>query len=296
MKVCSFLPAATQMIYDMGLEENLHAVTFECSPKSRSEKPIIVDCLLNNPLLSSAEINRIFSESKRTGQSVYTVNEKLLHQIKPDLIFTQDVCEVCQIDSKCTEAALLTLDYEPTLISLSPDSLGDVFESAKVIAKAMNNANVAVEYLKKYQNRIDEISVKIPKATSPKRILFLEWMEPVFNCGHWIPDQIKLAGGEDLLSNPSGDSVVLEWEKIRKYDPEIMVIAPCGFDVERSKKEVNVLLEKEGWNDLQCVKNKKVFVLNGDLFTQPSVSTLVEGIETLAKIFHPEFFQKQINY
>lgn len=285
------------MIYDMGLEKNLHAVTFECSQKSRSEKLVIVDCMLNNPSLSSEEINRIFSESKKTGQSIYTVNEALLHQIKPDLIFTQDVCEVCQIDSKCTEAALLTLDYEPKLISLTPNGLDDVFESAKLIANAMNQPDAANEYLQINQSKIDSISSKIQTiSSSPKEILFLEWIDPFFNCGHWIPEQIKLAGGVDLLSNPLGDSVVLDWEKIKKYDPEIMVIAPCGFDVKRSLEEVNILLEKEGWNDLRCVKDKKVFVVDGDLFTQPSVSTLVEGIEVLAKLFYPESFPKGINH
>lgn len=285
------------MIYDMGLQKNLHAVTFECSQESRSEKPVIVDCILNNPSLSSAEINRIFSESKQSGQSIYTVNEALLHQIKPDLIFTQDVCEVCQIDSKCTEAALLTLDYEPILISLTPNSLEDVIESAKLIARAMNRPKAADKYIHKNQSKIDFISSKIQILSSPpKEILFLEWMDPFFNCGHWIPQQIEKAGGVDLLSNPLGDSVVLEWDKIKKYDPEIMVIAPCGFDMQRSIEEVNVLLQKDGWNELRCVKNKKVFVADGNLFTQPSVSTLVSGIEVLARILYPDIFTKEFDH
>jgi len=123
-----------------------------------------------------------------------------------------------------------------------------------------------------------------------KRVSLFEWIEPVYNCGHWIPFQIAQAGGIDMLSNPAGDSIVIQWEKIIKYDPEILVIAPCGFNAVRSLKELHLLISKPGWKELKAVKDQQVFIVDYDLFTQPSASTLVDGIEMLAALFHPELF------
>lgn len=118
----------------------------------------------------------------------------------------------------------------------------------------------------------------------------MEWMAPIYNCGHWIPDQIAMAGGIDMLSNPKGDSIVTQWDKVVRYDPEVLVIAPCGFHVEQSKKELYLLSSKPEWPSLQAVKNGNVFIVDFELFTQPSASTLVNGIEVLASLFHPELF------
>ena len=116
----------------------------------------------------------------------------------------------------------------------------------------------------------------------------MEWMEPIYNCGHWIPHQIAYAGGVDMLSNPSGDSIVTPWEKVLKYDPEVLVIAPCGFDTQRSVEELHLLTDRDGWHGLTSVQQNKVYLADFDLFTQPSASTLVNGVELLAGIFHPE--------
>ncbi len=125
----------------------------------------------------------------------------------------------------------------------------------------------------------------------PKRIMLMEWLDPIFNCGHWIPHQIAYAGGVDMLSNPSGDSIVTQWEKIVKYNPEILVIAPCGFTVDRTLEELSILTEKEGWHDLKAVQENAVYIADFDMFTQSSANTLVNGIEVLAGLFHPDVFQ-----
>lgn len=291
MKACSFLPAATQMIYDMGLQNCLHGITFECPEKARSEKPPVVRCVLEGKHYSSQEIDRIFSASKAQGKSLYYVDEALLQQIGPDVIFTQDVCEVCQIDTACTAAAVAKLEKQPALVPLSPQSLHDVFDTALTIAKALGQEEAAYTYLASLRGRIDVVIDTLRKERAlPRRVMVMEWTEPVYNCGHWIPHQVAYAGGIDMLSNPSGDSIVIPWEKIQKYDPEVLVIAPCGFDVKRTLEEVHLLSQKPGWDQLQAVQNKEVYVADYDLFTQPSASTLVEGIELLAGLFHPEIF------
>jgi len=292
MKVCSFLPAATRMIYDMGLQDNLLGVTFECPEEALLEKPKVVRYVLEGNQYSSTEIDKIFSASKAQGKSLYYVDEAILQQVQPDIIFTQDVCEVCQIDTACTAAAISKLKKQPKLIPLSPQNLTDVFNTAITIAKAMGKEEVAYTYLAGMQHKINFIVDELRGARAlPKRVMVMEWIEPIYNCGHWIPHQIAYAGGIDMLGNPGGDSIVTAWNKIVRYDPEILVIAPCGFEIKRTREEIHLLTEKPGWNNLTAVQNNAVFIADYDLFTQPSASTLANGIELLAALFNPELFR-----
>jgi len=277
------------MLYDMGLNEHLYGVTFECPEQALKEKVPVVRCILEGKNLSSKEIDTLFSASKYQGKDLYYVDEPLLEQIAPDIIFTQDMCDICQIDTACTAAAVSKLEKQPELISISPESLEDVLLSAITIAKALGKEELAYKYLNGLNKRIDNVVDKLRKARAlPKRVLLMEWIDPIFNCGHWIPHQIAYAGGIDMLSNPSGDSVVMQWDKILKYNPEILIVAPCGFTIDRTIEEMYILTEKHGWNDLQAVKNDKVFIADFDMFTQSSANTLVNGIEFLASIFHSE--------
>lgn len=291
MTASSFLPAATQMIYDMGLQYRLQGVTFECPPQALAEKQKVVRCVLEGHHYSSMEIDKIFSASKAQGKSLYYVDDSLLQSIAPDIIFTQDVCEVCQIDTACTSAAVAKLEKQPQLIALTPNTLHDVFNTAVTIATALGNEEAAYTYLAGSQKRIDAIidGLRLHKAP-PKRVMIMEWMAPVYNCGHWIPYQVAYAGGIDMLSNPGGDSIVTPWEKIVKYDPEVLVIAPCGFTISRTVEEIHLLTQKKEWADLTAVRNDAVFMADYDLFTQPSASTLTDGIELLSALFHPTLF------
>lgn len=291
MKACSFLPAATQMIYDMGLSHLLEAVTFECPLPAREEKLKVVRCVLEGKTYSSSEIDKIFSASKAQGKSLYYVDEELLAAIQPDIIFTQDVCEVCQIDTACTATAVARLDKQPQLIPLSPNNLDDVFATVITIATALGKEEAAYAHLSVLQKRLDIIVDRLREHRMPlKRVMLMEWVEPVYNCGHWIPFQVARAGGTDMLGNPGGDSIVTSWEKIVKYNPEVIVIAPCGFETARTREELHLLTSKPGWNELQAVKTKQVYLADYDLFTQPSASTLVNGVELLAALFHPKLF------
>lgn len=291
MKACSFLPAATKMIYDMGLQDFLYGVTFECHVNAAVEKPKVVRCVLEGNEYSSIEIDRIFSASKAQGKSLYYVDEDLLQQIQPDVIFTQDVCEVCQIDTACTAAAIASLEKQPTLIPLTPQNLDDVYQTAITIATALGKEEASYTYLRALQKRTDIILDTLRVNKMPlKRVMLMEWIEPIYNCGHWIPFQIAQAGGIDMLSNPSGDSIVTSWDKIAKYNPEVLVVAPCGFHIDRSIKEIALLTQKQGWHQIHAVGNKQVFIADFDMFTQPAASSLVDGIEMLASLFHPSLF------
>jgi iron complex transport system substrate-binding protein len=296
MIACSFLPSATRMIYDMGLQHLLHGITFECPPQALAEKKKIVRCVMEGKNYSSAEIDKIFSAGKAQGKSLYYVEEALLEQISPDIIFTQDVCEVCQIDTKCTAAAVANLKKQPQIIPLTPKNLQDVYQTAVTIATALGHEEAAYNYLASLQKRTDNILDTLRKHKMPlKSVMLMEWIEPIYNCGHWIPFQIAQAGGIDMLSNPGGYSIITQWDKIVKYNPEVMVIAPCGFHIERTKEELHLLTNKSEWNDLRAVQNKQVYLADFDLFTQPSASTLTDGIELLAALFHPDYFSVPVH-
>ncbi|HSC37209.1 MAG TPA: ABC transporter substrate-binding protein, partial [Chitinophagaceae bacterium] len=219
------------------------------------------------------------------------VDEALLHNIAPDIIFTQDVCEVCQIDTACTAAAIAHLDKQPRVIALTPNNLEDVFSTAVTIATALEQEEAAYTYLSRLQKRLEAITDTLRKHHAPvRRVSLLEWVAPIYNCGHWIPFQVAAAGGTDMLGNPGGDSIVTAWDRIVKYNPEVIVIAPCGFTTARTMEEMHLLTQQPFWEQLAAVQNNRVFIADYDLFTQPSPSTLVDGIELLAALFHPTLF------
>lgn len=287
MKVCSFLPAATQMIYDMNLQEHLCGVTFECV----SDKPKVVRSYIEGNNYTSEEIDKIVSQSKAQGKSLYYIDEELLEAISPDIIFTQDVCDVCQIDTSYVQRSIYKLKKQPILVPLIPRNLNDVYQNAVTIASALGKEEVAYHLLSELKKRTDKILDTLRIHNAPfRRVMIMEWLDPIYNCGHWIPYQISQAGGVDMLSNPSGYSIITPWERVKLYNPEVLVIAPCGFNVERAAKEIEILSSKEGWDDLLAVKNNEVYLADAEYFTQPS-TRLVDGIELLAALFHPTIFK-----
>lgn len=287
MNVCSFIPSATHMIYEMGLERYLQGVTFECP----SDKPKIVLSHLDGNCYSSSEVDAIVSESKNTGKNLYYVNTELLSEMKPDLVFTQDVCDVCSVGTSVVERAIGSLEKQPKVVPLIPRRLRDVYQNIHTVATELGHEKQGLDYLASLQKRVRAVTDKLREhQADPKRVMIIEWLDPIYNCGHWIPDQIALAGGVDMLSNPAGYSVVTPWEKIRLYDPEVLVISPCGFKLERSINEINRLTSKPGWGELTAVKNNQVYLADSTYFTRPSGS-LVDGIELLAALFHPTLFE-----
>lgn len=184
MKVCSFVPAATQMIYDMNLQEHLFGVTFECE----SDKPKVVRSYIEGNNYTSEEIDKIVSQSKALGKSLYYINEELLETISPDIIFTQDVCDVCQIDTSYVQRSIYKLKKQPIIVPLIPRSLNDVYQNAVTIASVLGKEEVAYQLLSEIKKRTDKIldTLRVHKAPL-RRVMIMEWLDPIYNCGHWMP-------------------------------------------------------------------------------------------------------------
>jgi iron complex transport system substrate-binding protein len=286
LKVCSFLPGATDMIQQLGLEEHLHGVTFECP----SDKPKIVRSYLEDQANSSEDIDRIVKEYVSAGKSLYYIDMNLLQNTAPDLIFTQHVCDVCQIGTSYVEQAIYQLEKQPRIVPLIPKTLQDVYGNALTIAREMGQEEAGLALLSLLDARTSRIQSRLQEAGAPvRRVTLIEWIDPIFHCGHWIPDQIEQAGGFDSLGRSGGHSSTIPWEKVVEADPEVIVIAPCGLPIERAREELHILIQKPGWTDITAVKYGSVYITDPDLFTRPSTS-LIEGVELLAALLHPELF------
>lgn len=290
MKAVSFLPAATAMIYEMGLAQLLYGVTFEC-PAYALHLPKLVRCVLEGKVYTSTEIDEIFSKSQRKLESLYYVDIELLKSIEPDVIFTQDVCEICQIDTECTAAAASQLRKQPHIVALSPNNLNDVFQCALDIGKALGKLEVAETYIDHLKGKLSDVRSCLRLSQRPiVKITILEWIAPIYNCGHWIPYQIIAAGAADSLAIPGGNSKAITWSALQESNPEVLIIAPCGYTIERSLQEIKLLQSSPGWFDLKAVQNKRTYLADFDLFTQPSIGTLIDGIFLLAALAHPSLF------
>ena len=282
-RACSFLPAATQMIQELGLEQHLVGVTFEC----RADRPRIVRSRLEGRNLNSAEIDAVVRETEAAGDTLYYLDQALLEQAAPDVIFTQHVCNVCQIGTAYVERAVHTLPKPPRLVPLVPKGLADVRDNLTTIARELGRPEAAERLLARADAQLAHVSKALEGAPT-RNVCFLEWLDPLYHCGHWIPEQIELAGGHDPHGTPTGHSGRGEWQGVRDQDPDVLLVAPCGFDVQRALRECAGLTRRPGYAQLRAARQQRAFVVDADLFTQPSLGTLVQGVQLLAHLLHPE--------
>lgn len=285
-KVCSFIPSVTQIINALGLQECLVGVTFECP----SDKPAVIHSSLEGLDLSVAQINEKIQWHQSNKIPVNTIDKALLEKLQPDIIFTQELCNVCQIGEDDVCSVLEDLGMEVALYSLNPKSFGDVEDTIKLVAEVLGEAERGEALLTKLKTEIKPITNQLLKGKAVlKEVLFLEWMNPMFSAGHWIPDQIMMAGAVDRLSNPHGKSVVITEEQLAEYQPEVIIISPCGMTFEEAESQMAQIDLATTLGKTQAWKNKQVFLADGSLFTQPAIG-LYDGVALLAGLFYPDEF------
>ena len=284
MRICSFLPAATRIIQELGFSDSLCGVTFECA----IDRPRVVRSRLEGENLSSAEIDRRVKESQLRGESLYYLDEPLLQKIQPDVVFIQDVCRVCQIDVATACSVLNKLKVPPKIIPLNPMTLEDVLDDIETVADALDEQERGIALSASLKQRT--VVVKQKTASLPTReVCFIEWVQPLYHCGHWIPEQIAIAGGTDPFGTVGGYSGELDWARIQAADPEVLVVSPCGFDAQRSLEEIASLANLPEWNELRAVRHGEVYAVDSHLFTEPGPDLFL-GIELLAGLFHAAEF------
>jgi iron complex transport system substrate-binding protein len=290
-KIVSLLPAATEIVCALGLEDKLVGRSHECDyPESVKQLPVCSEANFPDGL-SSAAIDVKVKEILADALSVYTVKREQIKQLAPDVVITQAQCEVCAVSLEEVEQALENyLDKEARIISLQPNSLNDIFNDIKTIAAALDVQKAGDILLEDLQERVDIIQHKLKFSESKPTVACIEWLEPMMLSGNWIPDLVSVAGGVSILAEAGKHSPYVQWDEIRLQDPEVLIIMPCGFSIERTLKEVDILLNLPGFNEMKAVKNNRVYIADGNQYFNRPGPRIVDSIEILAEIIHPKQF------
>ena len=285
------MPSATELLYEFGVEEKLFGVTHECKyPENAKLKPQVISSVINSDELTSNEINTITCTLLRDGKNIFELDNKNLLDANPDLIISQETCEVCAAYTTEVKTALEILPKKPELYSMDPHNLNEIIQSVTKLGKILQKEKKALEIVHSLRQRIENIqnskNEKIPT------VLAIEWIEPFFTAGHWVPEMIELAGGINLISKIGEHSRRMDFLEVKKSNPDIIILMPCGFDTIRTLSEYDVILKNNSdWNSLNAVKNNQVFAVDANsFFSKPSIRT-VEGLEILAKIIQPDKFK-----
>ena len=291
MRICSLLPSATEIVYALGLGDQLYGVSHECDyPPEAAAKPTLIRSVFDQSTLSSLEIDHAVMERLRGGEGVYTIDQDLLRQAEPDLILTQELCDVCAVPYSEVKRAVDQLVSRPRLLPLSPSLLGDVLQDISRVGEATGKQEQAESLVRRLRERIDRVTARTSTAAERPATFCLEWADPLYVAGHWIPEMVEMAGGIDGLGGKGKPSVPIEWERVVIYAPEVVILMPCGFDVERAVREMPLLTRLPGWLDLPAVQRGQVYAVNATAYFSRSGPRLVDGLELLAKILHPELF------
>ena len=291
-RIISFLPSATELIYELGAQEKLFGVTHECNyPSEATSKPKVIESVFEPGKMSSKEIDEKICDLSEKGEDIYKLVTQNVSDAKPDLIISQEICEVCSAYTNQVKNAIEILDEKPEIYSMSPHDINGILKCVTDIAEKINEEIRGREIVNSLNSRIDKIKdVKISKR--PK-VLAIEWINPFFTSGHWVPEMIEMSGGENMITKKGEHSRKMEIEEIENENPDVLILMPCGFDVQRTVSEYEKYLKNDlRWNELRAVKERKVFAVDANsFFSKPSIR-VVTGIEILAKILHPEMFEE----
>jgi iron complex transport system substrate-binding protein len=284
MRIVSLLPSATEIVYALGLDAQLVGVTFECDepPAARLSKTIIVGGR-DTSALNPAEIDSYVRETLSAGGDLYTLHEDALAQLDPDLILTQDLCRVCAVPTGQVREAVAHLGCSADVVTLDPYSLADVLDSIGTVADAAGVTDRAERLLATLRARLDTVSARVRTAGAARpRVAVIEWVDPVFGAGHWMPDMVEVAGGVPVACRPRQRSTAITWAEVRQARPDIVIVSPCGFGLAGAVQQTARVLPE--------VPGAQVWAVDGDgLMVRPG-PRLVEGVETLAAVLHPGLF------
>ncbi len=291
MRIVSLLPSATEMVYALGLGDQLIGVSHECDyPPEAKGKAVMIKPTVDPGVLGSLEIDRRISARLTAGESVYILDEEALRAADPDLVLTQEVCDVCAVAYRQVESAAGRLPRKPEILSLDPKSLWDVVKDLQRVATATGTTTQAKAVVSDLRRRVELVIERAKEAPIRPRVVCLEWLDPLYNAGHWVPEMVELAGGEDLLAVKGMPSIKIPWERVLAARPDVLILMPCGFDIQRTLKEIHLVTRLPGWTDLPAVTGRRVYAVNGHAYFNRPGPRLADGLEILAHLFQPGLF------
>jgi iron complex transport system substrate-binding protein len=283
-RVASLLPGGTEIVRALGMESSLVAVSHSCDFPGRVQTLPRATSTRVPMDAGSRQIDEVVRECLRRGESLYQLDEALLDRLRPDLIVTQSLCEVCAVGPDEVGRAIAALGCRPTVITLEPHTLEEVFGGMLTVGAALGRRKEAAELVRRLRRRVDAVKARVGPRTHRPRVAFLEWADPPICGGHWNPELVHLAGGRDGLGRPGERSRAVAWEELGAWRPEVMVLACCGFDEARGREELDLLRRQAGFAELPCAQTGRIHVMDGvRLFSRPGPS-LVESLERLAAV------------
>ncbi|OOQ57470.1 cobalamin-binding protein [Mucilaginibacter pedocola] len=290
-KVISLLPSATEIVCALGLEANLVGRSHECDyPETVQQLPVCSEANIPDGL-SSAAIDARVKEILADALSVYTVKREQIKELQPDVVITQAQCEACAVSLQDVEQVLENyLDKPAHIISLQPNSLDDILKDIATVAEALGVTADGEQLIEDLQERVDIIRHKLKFMENKPTVACIEWLEPMMISGNWVPELVTLAGGTPILARAGEHSPYVNWEDIQNQDPDVVVLMPCGFSIERTMREINLLLDKPGFADLKAVKNNRIYIADGNNYFNRPGPRIVDSLEMLAEMIHPKQF------
>jgi len=290
MRICSLLPSATEMVFALGMGDSLVGVTHECDYPPETSRITRVTTSNIPEGLPSDEIDRMVSSNLDSQGTLYELNQPLLEELAPDLILTQRLCDVCAVAYDKVQEIAQGLSSHPRVVNLEPHGLEDILDNIRTVGSLLHVPEKAEQVIASAHERIAAIQSKTKMLTSRPRVFCMEWVNPPYCGGHWMSKMVEIAGGVDELANPERPSYRIEWNRILEFAPEVMVLTCCGFKLPRVVEEAMTLTRFEHLHELPAIRNNRVYATNGsDYFSRPG-PRIVDSLEILAHLIHPELF------
>lgn len=296
-RIASLLPSATEIVCALGLEEALVAVTHECDfPPSVKTKLKLTASRISHETMTSREIddavrNELRARETHDGHaSIYTLDERLLHELKPDLILTQELCDVCAVNYQTVSRAARMFERAVPVVSLEPTTITHILDNIRTVGRFTNTEERAHAVIEDLAIRIDNLAAKLADAPARPRVVMLEWLEPLFAPGHWVPEQVALAGGDATFGRAGKPSTVTTFEAISEYAPEVIVLIPCGYYIQDIFRALETTWFPAAWSDLPAVRTGQVWAMDATSYFSRPGPRVVDGAEILASVLHPELF------
>ena len=292
-RIVSFLPSATEIACALGLEDAIVGITHECDyPAHVKTKPIVVQNVLPLETMTQGEIDSAVADRMRQGLSLYQIDEQLLCKLAPDLILTQNLCQVCAPSGNEVSQVLKSLPQKPEILWLTPQSIEEIFENIRDLGIATGKSGEAEALIKNCRKRLDELAKRVAEGSHQPRVFCMEWLDPVYASGHWVPELVKIAGGVDELGHERGESVRVTWQEIIDWAPEVLIIMPCGFNLQQTMKQLwSVFNFRESeFFSLPAVRRGNVFAVDANSYFARPGPRVIDGAEILAHLIHPDLF------
>jgi iron complex transport system substrate-binding protein len=287
-RVVSLLPSATEIVAALGVEPV--GTSHECDyPPSVAETPSVVESRIDASATSAEIDSQVQTASDEGG--VYRIDREALAAVDPDIVISQGICEVCAVDTVVVERAIEELGLDCELVTTDPHTIDDIFSDIERIGDALDRTDRATEFVADLRDRIDRVATATEASSIEPTVAVLDWLEPPMVAGHWVPELVELAGGEYGLADTGVASTPREWAEIREYDPDILVASPCGFGLEQTFENSADLTDRPGWSSLRAVRMNRVYAVDGHHLMNRPGPRVVETLETIASLLHPERFE-----